>query len=215
MKRLHIDLGAVLALALFLSVPVLSQNNLSAPDTAIVMGTVTDVNGDAIPDATVILKEVESNDPRTIVATENGMFQFNEVTPGITYQLRISAKGFAHWISPPIIMSPGQFKIVTGIQLRIASASTIVDVHYDPVEVATEQLKAEEKQRVFGIIPNFYVSYEKDPAPLTAKMKFQLALKVSIDPVTAAGVLVVASAKQAGDTPNYGKAGQRMENGLA
>jgi hypothetical protein len=94
-------------------------------------------------------------------------------------------------------MSPGQFKIVTGVQLHIATESTIVDVHYDSVEVATEQLKAEEKQRVFGIIPNFYVSYDKDPAPLTAKMKFQLALKVSMDPVTTAGVLFVASARQA------------------
>jgi hypothetical protein len=205
LKRLYIDLGSALGMAVVLSLPALSQNNQSAPRTAIVMGTVTDVNGDAIPDATVVLREVESDDPRTIVATENGMFQFNDVTPGIPYQLSISAKEFADWTSPPIRMSPGQFKIVTGIQLRIASASTTVDVHYDPIEVATEQLKAEEKQRVFGIIPNFYVSYENAPAPLTAKMKFQLALKVSIDPVTAAGVLVVASAKQAGDTPSYGQ----------
>ena len=205
MKRLYIDLGAALGMAVVLSLPALSQNNQSAPRTAIVMGTVTDVNGDAIPNATVVLKEVESDDPRTIVATENGMFQFNDVTPGIPYQLSISAKEFADWTSPPIRVNPGQFKIVTGIQLRIASASTTVDVHYDPIEVATEQLKAEEKQRIFGFVPNFYVSYENDPAPLTAKMKFQLALKVSTDPVTAAGVLVVASAKQAGDTPNYGQ----------
>jgi hypothetical protein len=205
LTRLYIHLGAALALALFLSIPASSQNNLSAPRAAIVMGTVTDVNGDAIPDATVVLKEVEGNDPRTIVATENGMFQFNDVMPGITYQLNISAMSFLDWTSPPIIVSPGQFKIVSGIELRIASASTTVDVHYDPIEVATEQLKAEEKQRIFGVIPNFYVSYENDPAPLTAKMKFKLALKVSTDPVTAAGVLIVASAKQAGDTPNYGQ----------
>jgi Carboxypeptidase regulatory-like domain len=205
LKRLYIDLGAALAVALFLSMPALSQSNQTASRTATVMGTVTDVNGDGIPEATVVLKEVEGNDPRTVVATENGMFQFNDLTPGITYQLSISAKDFADWTSPPIIVSPGQFKIVTGIQLRIATTSTTVDVHYDPVEVATEQLKAEEKQRIFGIIPNFYVSYENDPAPLTAKMKFKLALKVSIDPVTAAGVFAVASAKQAGDTPNYGQ----------
>jgi len=169
------------------------------------MGTVTDVNGAVIPNATVVLKEVEGSDPLTMVTTENGMFEFHDVTAGITYQLSISAKGFAGWTSTPITLNPDQFKIVNGIQLRIATESTIVDVHYDPVEVAAEQLKAEEKQRVFGVIPNFYVSYENDPAPLTAKMKFKLALKVSTDPVTAAGVLVVASAKQAGDTPNYGQ----------
>ena len=205
MKRLYIDLGAALAVALLLSMPALSQNNQSASPAATVMGTVTDVNGDAIPDATVILKEVESNDPRTIVATENGMFRFNDVTPGITYQLSISAEDFADWTSRPIIVSPGQFKIVTGIRLRVATEVTSVDVHYDPVEVATEQFKAEEKQRLFGIIPNFYVSYESDPAPLTTKMKFKLALKVSTDPVTAGGVLFVASAKQAGNTPDYGQ----------
>src|SRR5262249_61489486 len=59
--------------------------------------------------------------------------------------------------------------------------------------------------RVFGIIPNFYVAYDQNAEPLTAKMKFKLALKVSTDPVTAAGVLLVASAKQAGNSPKYGQ----------
>jgi len=193
-------------MAMVFSLPALGQTpQAAALRTATIMGTVTDTNGDAIPNATVILKEVEGNDPRTIVTTENGMFDFRDLTPGITYQLSISANDFGDWTSTPITLNPEQFKIVSGIQLPIATERTTVDVHYDPVEVATEQLKVEEKQRVFGVIPNFYVSYEKDPAPLTAKMKFKLALKVSIDPVTAAGVFVVASAKQAGDTPNYGQ----------
>ncbi|HWY58621.1 MAG TPA: carboxypeptidase-like regulatory domain-containing protein [Terriglobales bacterium] len=205
MKRLYIDLGAALAVALLLSALASGQNIQAASRTATIMGTVTDVNGNVIPNATVVLKEVESNDPRTIVTTGAGMFEFHNVTPGITYQLRIGAKDFADWVSPPITLNPDQFKIVTGIQLRIATERTTVDVHYDPAEVATEQFKAEEKQRVFGIVPNFYVSYESDPAPLTTGMKFKLALKVSTDPVTAAGVFLVASAKQAGNTPNYGQ----------
>ena len=205
MKRLYLDLGAALGMAMVFSLPALGQLPEAAPRAATVMGTVTDVNGDVIPDATVVLKEVEGNDPLTMVTTGNGMFEFHEVTPGITYQLSISAKDFGDWTSTPITLTPDQFKIVSGIQLRIATESTTVDVHYDPVEVASEQLKAEEKQRVFGVIPNFYVSYENDPAPLTAKMKFELALRVSTDPVTAAGVLIVASAKQAGDTPNHGQ----------
>jgi len=205
LKHFCLDLGAALGMALVLSFPALGRIGQEAPRPAIVMGTVTDVNGDPIPNATVVLKEVESNDPRTIVTTDNGLFEFHDVRPGIPYQLSISAKDFAAWISPPIILNADQFKIVTGIQLRIPTERTTVDVHYDPVEVATEQFKAEEKQRVFGIIPNFYVSYEHDPAPLTAKMKFKLALKVSADPVTAAGVFLVASAKQAGNTPDYGQ----------
>ena len=205
MKRLYLNLGAAVAVALVLSFPALGQVSQEAPRSATVMGTVTDVNGDVIPNATVVLKEVEGNDPRTTLTTENGMFEFHDVTPGITYELNISAKDYEDWMSTPIILNPQQFKIVTGIKLRLPTYRITVDVHYDPVRVATEQLKAEERQRVFGIIPNFYVSYENDPAPLTAKMKFKLALKVSTDPVTAAGVLLVASAKQAGNTPNYGQ----------
>jgi Carboxypeptidase regulatory-like domain len=205
LKRLCIDLGAALAVALVFSAPASGQNNQAASRTATVIGTVTDVNGDAIPNATVVLKEVKSNHPRTIVTTENGMFEFHDVTPGIPYQLSISARDFADWASTPITLNPDQFKIVTGIRLRVATERTTVDVHYDPVVVATEQFKAEEKQRVFGIVPNFYVSYESDPAPLTTGMKFELALKVSTDPVTAAGVFLVASAKQAGNTPDYGQ----------
>jgi hypothetical protein len=120
---------------LFLSMPALSQNGQSEARPATVVGTVTDVNGDAIPNATVVLKEVESIDPRTIVTTENGMFEFPNVMPGIIYQLSITARGFADWTSPSFALNPIQFKIVSDIQLRIATERTTVDVHYDPVEV--------------------------------------------------------------------------------
>lgn len=205
MKRLYLDLGAALGMVVVLALPALGQITQAALLTATIVGTVTDVDGDAIPNATVVLKEVEGNHPLTIVTTENGMFEFHDVTSGITYQISISANDFEDWTSTPITLNPDQFKIVSGIQLRIATERTVVDVHYDPVEVATEQFRAEEKQRVFGIVPNFYVSYESDPAPLTTAMKFKLALKVSADPLTAVGVFLVSAAKQGGDTPNYGQ----------
>ena len=46
MKRLYIDLGVALAVALMLSVLAPGQSNQAASRTATVMGTVTDVNGD-------------------------------------------------------------------------------------------------------------------------------------------------------------------------
>ena len=62
---------------------------------------------------------------------------------------------------------------------------------------------------LFGIIPNFYASYDRHAEALTPKMKFGLALKVANDPVTAAGVFFVAAAKQAGNSPKYGQ-GKRV-----
>ena len=58
---------------------------------------------------------------------------------------------------------------------------------YSAEEVATEQVKIEEQQRVFGVIPNFYVVYDHNAVPLTTKLKFKLALKTSTDPVTIIG----------------------------
>lgn len=170
-----------------------------------IVGTVLDVNGGPVPNASVVLESTEGNDRPTLVTADNGFFEFHDVKPGVPYQLNISAKDFADWTSPAFSLEPGQFKIVSGIKLRIRTEQTSIQVTYDPVEVATEQFKAEEKQRIFGIIPNFYVSYDSDPAPLTAKMKFKLAFKISVDPVTAAGVLFVAGARQAANSPKYGQ----------
>ena len=51
-------------------------------------------------------------------------------------------------------------------------------------EIAEEQIKDQEKQRVMGFIPNFYVSYVPNAVPLNSRQKFRLALKTSFDPVT-------------------------------
>src|SRR5215469_11288733 len=195
------------AVAMTLSVPVslFGQNVKPEQKPAIIIGTAVDGNGDPVPNATVELKNVETGDRRTITTPENGLFELHDVQPGVPYEITITAQDFADWESSSMTLAPGEFKIVTGIKLQIRTELTKVDVMYDPVQVATEQLKAEEHQRVLGFVPNFYVSYEKNPAPLTAKMKFQLALKLSTDPVTAAGVFGMAGIRQAADSPRYGQ----------
>jgi hypothetical protein len=196
-----------LAFAMTLLAPACLAGENAKPElkSGVIVGTAVDLNGDPVPNATVQLKSLDNSDPRVVTTPESGGFEFRNVPPGVPYQITITAQDFADWRSASMSLEPGQFKIVTGIRLEIRPAVTRVDVTYDPVQVATEQLKAEEHQRVLGFIPNFYTTYEKDPAPLTAKMKFQLALKVSTDPVTAAGVLFIAGARQAGDSPNYGQ----------
>jgi len=205
LKPSQINFAALVCLVLVASVCMPAQTshaNQLKPGT--IVGTVIDINNDPVPGATVILKNPDSVQ-QTVVTGENGSFEFNQLRPGIVYRIDVSASGFAAWISPTITLEAGQYKILTGVQLRIETERTTVNVHYDPVEIATEQIKIEEQQRVFGIIPNYYVTYESSPAPLTARMKFGLALRVSTDPVTAAGILFVASARQAADSPNYGQ----------
>lgn len=201
----RIRLAIAIAMTLIISTGLLAEDAKPEPKAAIVIGTATDLNGNPVPNARVELKSLDSSDPRTLTTPESGAFEFQDVPPGVPYEIIITAQDFADWNSPSITLEPGQFKIVTGIQLRVQTQIATVDVHYDPVQIATEQLKAEEHQRALGFIPNFYVTYEKDPAPLTAKMKFQLALRTSVDPISAAGVLGWASIRQASGNLNYGQ----------
>jgi hypothetical protein len=172
------------------------------PQPGVIVGTVVDVNDDAIPGATIILEGPTLQSPRTVVSNDKGFFQFNDVEPE-TYHVKIGAEGFADWTSPEVALKPGQYVILAVPRLQIATAFTSVTVGYSAEEVATEEVKLEEKQRIFGIIPNFYVSYDQNAAPLTAKLKFQLAAKVSFDPITFVGVGIAAGAEQAGNHPNY------------
>jgi hypothetical protein len=172
------------------------------PEPGIIVGTVIDVNDDSIPGATVVLQGPTLKSPRTLVSNDSGFFEFKDVEPA-TYRVKISAQGFADWTSADLALKPGQYVILTVPRLQIATAFTSVTVGYSAEEVATEQVKLEEKQRIFGIIPNFYVSYDQNAAPLTAKLKFRLAAKVAFDPITFIGVGIAAGAEQAGDHPNY------------
>jgi hypothetical protein len=158
---------------------------------------------DAIPGATVILEGSVVNDSRTVASNDTGFFEFEDLEPGTTYHVAISAEGFANWTSPEIMLKPGQYVILKGSKLQVAMALTTVTVGYSAEEIATEQVKVEEQQRIFGFMPNFYVSYDQNAAPLTAKLKFELAAKVSFDPVTFVGVGIAAGAEQAGNHPNY------------
>jgi hypothetical protein len=115
-------------------------------------------------------------DPLTVVTKEDGSFAFHDVRPGVVYPITIAAAGFTEW-SSSVSVDPGQEKTLTDIKLRIVAAHRAVSVTYSSKEVATQQLKAEEHQRVLGFIPNIYVTYEPHPEPLTTQMKFHLAYK--------------------------------------
>jgi hypothetical protein len=101
-------------------------------------------------------------------------------------------------------LMPGGFVYVKDIRLRLPSAVTSVTVSSSAEQIATEQVAIEEKQRIFGIIPNFYVVYDSENAvPLTTKLKFKMALRVTVDPVSFLGAAALAGIDQAGDNPGY------------
>jgi len=173
-------------------------------DPANISGTVLDLNGDLVPGATVILDGPQSGDHREAIASDNASFAFANLTPGIPYRVSIKTKGFEDWTSSPIILAPGQFDLLTDVRIKVEGEETSVTVYASNEELAVEQVRLEEQQRVFGFIPNFYVVYDsKNAVPLTTKLKFKLAMRVSVDPVTIGGIAGMAAINQAADRPNF------------
>lgn len=177
----------------------------AAPDAspAELNGTVTDVNGDLIPGATVVLDGPESSH-QTQVANDSAFFQFAGLKPGGPYRVTVKANGFESWNSDPITLASGQFFGVTEIKLKFDAGVSSVTVYSSTEQIATQQVRLEEQQRVLGVIPNFYVVYDSAHAvPLTTKLKFQMAYKAATDPISIVGAATLAGMNQAGDTPNY------------
>ena len=123
---------------------------------------------------------------------------------GAPYQLTLTLNGFKEWRSSTILLRADQSNVLlTDVRLQLEDA-TSVTVYASQEQMAAEQVKIEEHQRVLGIVPNFYVVYDaKDAVPLSAKLKFKLAMRVAADPVTIAGVAFLAGMQHAGDTPNF------------
>ena len=196
----------LLLICLTTALPMMAQDIAApAPQPGSISGTVQDVNDDLIPGATVTLECSSPCENRTATANDNAAFDFRDLKLGVPYQVRISVNNFEDWTSPAIILTPNDSVVfVTGIKLKVADPSTSVTVYASTDQIATEQVHIEEQQRVLGFIPNFYVVYDsQNAAPLTAKLKFQLAMRVSVDPVTWAGVGFMAGVRQMAHTPDY------------
>ena len=218
LKSAHVLLLIILAEGLFFVLSASGQSNEAGNTrTGSIQGTVVDSNNDPVPDATVVLQGPDGN-RLTVVTKNDGAFAFHEVKPGIAYQITITAQGLSEW-SSPVTVEPGQYKSLTDVKLRLLTVQRAMTVTYSSKEVAAQQLKAEEQQRVFRFIPNLYVTYESHPEPLTTGMKFHLAYKGLSHPIFFGFEALWAGVLQAANTPDYGQGakgyGERFGANLA
>ena len=195
-----------------LTTMVLKAVAQAAPDAELgsIGGTVLDINGGLVPGALVTLECPSPCENQTATANENAAFDFRNLKFGVPYRVRISANNFENWTSSAIILTPDHSVFfLTGIKLSIGDPTESVTVYASTTQIAVEQVHVEEQQRVLGFIPNFYVVYDSQNAvPLTTKLKFQLAMKVSVDPISVAGIAFMAGVRQTAHTPDYGLGAQ-------
>ena len=164
-----------------------------AQDVGSIQGNVADSSGAPILGAVVTVEGIDGNRHTTVTDIE-GSFKLS-LSPG-NYTIKISAAGLSDWnaLNVPVSVEPDS-KPLRAV-LQVAPEITTVTVSPPQEEVAAEQLHQELKQRTLGVIPNYYITYESHPAPLSPQQKFRLGLKTILDPTTFAVAGITAAIQQ-------------------
>lgn len=172
-----------------------------------ISGSVVDGSGAAVVGAHLRLSGEMAAPSEEVVSDDEGQYLFPSITPG-SFELTASAGGFAPATFAGTLHS-GESFIVPPLALTVASNATEVRVSMSRVEIAEAEIKEEEKQRVLGVVPNFYVTYDPAALPLTPGQKFELAWKATLDPISFGLVGGTALMQQASDSWNgYGQGAQ-------
>jgi carboxypeptidase family protein len=145
-----------------------------------ISGMVVDTTGASVEHAQVKLLLDGRAPDQVTQSSHNGNFSFANVLPG-RYHLSFTAKGFA-FKTVEGDLHPAEALSLPPIALNLDKLTTEVNVTQTQTEMAESQIKAEEKQRLIGIIPNYFVTYEPNAAPLNVKQKAELTWKLFVDP---------------------------------
>jgi Carboxypeptidase regulatory-like domain len=196
------------------SLPGAAHPSLLVPGAALVSttepsssisGIVLDANGGTLSGAAATLTSAKTREQRISLSGANGDFSFAGLPAG-NFKLTIASPGMDPFVLPVIALGVGERRELPNISMAIAGTTTEVRVSVTQTELAQEQVKAAEQQRVLGVLPNFYSSYLWDAAPLDSRQKFDLAFHSIADPVEFLATGVIAGAEQANNTfPGYGQ----------
>jgi len=155
---------------------------------------VVDSSGSSIAHVNVEL----SPGGRRTESSETGTFSFADVAAG-EYRLSFKVPGFAHRTITAEVRD-GETLNLTPTALALDTVTSEVTVTLTQAEVAEAQIKVEEQQRLFGVLPNFFTSYDHDAAPLNAKQKLELTAHAWFDPMAFVTNGIIAGVWQAENT---------------
>ena len=171
--------------------------------TAQISGTVVDVQGDPVPGAKVTLRARGLVEERDAITAQDGSYSFSSL-PAFPYRVVVTASGFAAGFSAEFAVRAGDAATAPKVRLAVTSSAS-VNVVATQEQVAAEEVREQEHQRVLGVFPNFYTSYIWKAEPMSTKLKFKLAGKSLIDPFAILIVSGIAGAEQFNGTyPDYG-----------
>jgi hypothetical protein len=170
-----------------------------------ITGTVRDGRGLPLVGVEARLLGHNNNIEAKQATDNNGVFTFTNVPAGI-YHVRIVAPGRQPFASEPLAVGAGTRHELPIVVMRMVTKTTTVNVNASSQEVVEAQVKQQEKQRLLGVLPNYYTSYIWNAGPMTPKLKFGMAFRTITDPVSFLVVAGIAGAEQYHKTfPGYGQ----------
>ncbi|HEY0264665.1 MAG TPA: TonB-dependent receptor [Granulicella sp.] len=114
-------LGLALTL-MFCALPAAAQTS-----TADILGSVTDPTGAIVPNATITLLNLQTNDTRALQTGGDGGFTFTNLIPG-HYKLTIAAKGFSTVNNNDIVVAAGDRRRMD-TQMTVGGSEQSIDVN--------------------------------------------------------------------------------------
>lgn len=176
----------------------------SRDGTARIKGVVSDIQGGLVPGAHIVIASSTSATTQETTANSVGFFTVGGLAPG-TYSVTISSPGLQTYTIHNLHLRPGEVYTVPEVSLPMARTSADVTVTLTTEQLAETELHNELHQRVLGVLPNFYTSYQWNAAPLTSKQKLKLTARATTDPVFLGTTAITAGIEQAQNTyPEYG-----------
>jgi hypothetical protein len=132
-KRGMLLLSCMVVLALLVAAPMWAQSTVA---TGSIQGTVTDPNDAVVPNATVTITNVATNDVKKVASSSTGTFASGALIPG-DYEVRIEAPGFQTVVTKLAV----QVGVIASgnTRLTVGKTSEVVEVTSSAIQVNTEQ----------------------------------------------------------------------------
>jgi hypothetical protein len=120
-KNLSIRFAALLVLGLFIG---LGSAFAQSTVTGAISGNVTDPQGSVVPNATITVTNIGTNNATTVTSNADGGYRVSNLQPG-TYRLEASVSGFAPAKAENIVVEVGQ---TTNVDLPLSLGTAVAEV---------------------------------------------------------------------------------------
>ncbi len=130
--------------------------------TAQLNGNITDPTGAAVPGASIAVRNTATNNTSTAKSNDSGFYAVANLAPG-TYELKVTASGFANFTQTGIVLEVGQAATVN-VKLAVASQGETVLVTseaptIDPTKTEVSQVVATQQIQTLPISNRLFTDF--------------------------------------------------------